>query len=146
MTPLFTVLTPTFNRAHTLPRVWESLRAQTFDAFEWVVVDDGSSDGTADLIAGWAAEAQFPVRYVRQENKGKHVAMNRGVAVSAGELIVSLDSDDACIPTALERLAFHWRSIPEDRRFAYYAVVCQCADVSGRFVADPFPKDVKVDR
>jgi len=68
--------------------------------------------------------------------------MNRGVSASAGELIVSLDSDDACVPTALERLAYHWRSIPEERRFAYYAVVCQCADVSGRVVADPFPKDV----
>ena len=142
MTPLFTVLTPTFNRAHTLARVWESLKAQTFDAFEWVVVDDGSSDGTAELIVGWAAEAPFPVRYLRQENKGKHVAMNRGVAASTGELIVSLDSDDACVPTALARLAFHWRSIPEEQREAYYAVVCQCADQSGRMVADPFPKDV----
>ena len=142
MTPLFTVLTPTFNRAHTLPRVWESLKAQTFDAFEWVVVDDGSSDGTEELVAGWSAQASFPVRYFRQENKGKHVAMNRGVSAAAGELIVSLDSDDACVPEALERLAFHWRSIPEARRKAYYAVVCQCAGLDGRMVADPFPKDV----
>ncbi len=142
MTPLFTVLTPTFNRAHTLPRVWESLRAQTFGSFEWVVVDDGSADGTANLVAGWAAQAPFPVRYLRQENKGKHVAMNRGVEASQGELIVSLDSDDACVPTALARLAFHWRSIPEERRAAYYAVVCQCADVSGRVIADPFPEAV----
>lgn len=139
MTPLFTVLTPTFNRAHTLFRVWESLRAQTFDAFEWVVVDDGSTDGTADLVAGWAAQAPFPVRYLRQDNCGKHVAMNRGVEVSTGELIVILDSDDACVPTALERFAFHWHAIPKERRSAYYAVVCQCADVSGRLVGDPFP-------
>jgi glycosyltransferase involved in cell wall biosynthesis len=142
MTPLFTVLTPTFNRAHTLPRVWESLKAQTFDGFEWVVVDDGSTDDTAELVSGWAAQAPFPVRYMRQDNKGKHVAMNRGVALATGELIVSLDSDDACVTTALERFAFHWRSIPAERRAEYYGVVCQCVDVAGRLVGDPFPEDV----
>jgi glycosyltransferase involved in cell wall biosynthesis len=142
MTPMFTVLTPTYNRAHTLTRVWESLRAQTFPAFEWVVVDDGSTDGTAELIARWAGQAPFPVRYLRQDNKGKHVAMNRGVAVAAGELMIVLDSDDACVPQALERLAFHWRSIPEDRRPAYYGIVCLCADPSGRRIGDAFPGDV----
>jgi glycosyltransferase involved in cell wall biosynthesis len=142
MTPMFTVLTATFNRAHTLPRVWESLRAQTFPSFEWVVVDDGSTDGTADLVRGWAAEAPFPVVYVHQENQGKHVAVNRGVEASSGEMIAVLDSDDACVPTALERFAFHWRSIPEDRRAAFYAVVCHCADPEGRRVGDPFPADV----
>jgi glycosyltransferase involved in cell wall biosynthesis len=142
MTPLFTVLTPTFNRAHTLSRVWDSLRAQTFDAFEWLVVDDGSTDGTAELIRGWAAVSPFPVRYVRQENRGKHVAMNRGVELAAGELIVNLDSDDACVPTALERFAFHWRSIPEARRSAFYGIVAHCVDDSGHRIGDPFPAAV----
>jgi len=141
-TPMFTVLTPTFNRAHTLPRVWESLRAQTFRAFEWVVVDDGSTDATAELVRGWVAQAPFPVRYVRQENRGKHNAVNRGVAESVGEMIVILDSDDACVPTALERFAHHWRSIPDARRNDFYAVVCHCADPSGRRVGDPFPAPV----
>jgi len=139
---MFTVLTATFNRAHTLPRVWDSLRGQTFTDFEWVVVDDGSTDGTAELVRGWAAEAAFPVRYLRQENKGKHVAMNRGVETSAGELIVVLDSDDACVSTALERFAFHWRSIPDAQRDGYYAVVCHCAYPDGRRVGDPFPAAV----
>jgi glycosyltransferase involved in cell wall biosynthesis len=142
MTPMFTVLTPTFNRAHTLPRVWESLKAQTFPSFEWVVVDDGSTDGTAELVARWQAEAPFPVRYLRQENKGKHVAMNRGVAVAFGELIVTLDSDDACVPQALERLAFHWRSIPEDRRNEFYGVVGHCVDTHGRQIGDSYPEQV----
>jgi glycosyltransferase involved in cell wall biosynthesis len=140
--PMFTVLTATFNRAHTLPRVWDSLKAQTFQDFEWVVVDDGSSDGTADLVRGWAAQAPFQVRYLRQENKGKHVACNLGVAASAGEMIVILDSDDACVPAALERFAHHWRSIPDERRDGFYAVVCHCADPSGRRVGAPFPAPV----
>ena len=142
MTPLFTILTPTFNRAHTLSRVWESLLAQTFDSFEWVVIDDGSTDETEALIRGWAAKAPFPVHYQKQDNKGKHVAMNRGVEQARGELIISLDSDDACIPSALERFAFHWRSIPESRRGAYYAVICNCADTFGRLIGDPYPAPV----
>jgi len=140
--PMFTVITPTFNRAHTLHRVWESLSAQTFDAFEWVVVDDGSKDETASLVEAWAARAAFPIVYRRQDNRGKHVALNRGVEAARGELIITLDSDDACIPTALERFAFHWRSIPEDRRPGYHAIVCRCADTSGRRLGDPFPAPV----
>jgi len=142
MTPMFTVLTPTFNRAHTLSRVWDSLAAQTFGEFEWVVVDDGSTDETERLIADWTARSAFPIVYLKQVNRGKHIAMNRGVEAARGELIVPLDSDDACVPQALARFAFHWRSIPGDRRSAFYAIVCHCADVNGRRVGDPFPAPV----
>jgi len=142
MTPGITVLTPTYNRAHTLSRVWDSLRAQTYQAFEWVVVDDGSTDGTLELVSAWAGSAPFPVRYLRQDNRGKHVAMNRGAEAARGELIVTLDSDDACVPSALERFDAHWRSIPEQRRAGFYGVVCHCADPTGRRVGDPFPADV----
>lgn len=140
--PMFTVVTPTFNRAHTLSRVWESLRAQTSASFEWVVVDDGSTDGTVDFIRAWTRGSPFPVRLLRQENKGKHVAVNRGVAASTGELIVVLDSDDACVPNAFERFAHHWRAIPESRRAEFAAVVCHCADPEGRLIGDPFPAAV----
>jgi glycosyltransferase involved in cell wall biosynthesis len=139
---MFTVLTPTFNRAHTLGRVWDSLRAQTIRDFEWVVVDDGSTDGTEALVRDWASEAEFPVVFLRQENMGKHVALNRGVAASSGGLITVLDSDDACAPEALERFAFHWNSIPEERRPEFYGVVCHCKDVNGRRIGDAFPGDV----
>src|SRR5262249_40140637 len=105
-------------------------------------VDDGSTDGTDALIADWAGRASFPIRYLRQENRGKHVAMNRGVAASSGEMIVVLDSDDACVPSALERFAFHWLSIPERRRREFYAIVCNCVDQEGRPVGDPFPAAV----
>ena len=72
---IFTVFTPTFNRAHTLHRVYNSLCAQTFSDFEWVVVDDGSEDDTERLIAKWKKEADFPVLYKKQKNRGKHMAM-----------------------------------------------------------------------
>jgi glycosyltransferase involved in cell wall biosynthesis len=64
--PLFSIFTATFNRAHTLHRVHESLRDQTLRDFEWLVIDDGSTDGTADRIADWQKQANFPVRYFSQ--------------------------------------------------------------------------------
>ncbi len=110
--PLFTVFTPTYNRAHTLHRVFGSLCAQTLRDFEWLVVDDGSTDDTAALIAGWATAADFPIRYFRQDHSGKHIAHNLAVREARGQFFMSLNSDDACVPQALERIAYHWTTIP----------------------------------
>lgn len=139
--PLFTVFTPTYNRAHTLPRVWESLRRQTVRNFEWLVIDDGSTDETADLIERWRSEADFAVRYVWQPNGGKHTAFNRGVQEARGELFISLDSDDECFPQAFERFAHHWFSIPDDERAGFAAVTSLCSDVNGEIVGERFPYD-----
>jgi putative peptidoglycan lipid II flippase len=138
----FTVFTPSYNRAHTLPRVYESLAAQTFRDFEWLIVDDGSSDNTEDLVRGWQAQASFPIRYVRQPNGGKHVAFNRGVALAEGRFFLTFDSDDACISTALERFLALWESIPAAERDRYSAVTAMCADPAGRPLGDSFPSDV----
>ena len=104
---IFTVFTPTYNRAHTLSRVYKSLADQTFKNFEWLIVDDGSTDGTKVLIEKWTEEASFPIRYFYQENQGKHIAHNLGVKKARGELFLSLDSDDTCVPEALERFNYH---------------------------------------
>ena len=93
----FTVFTPTFNRARTLPLIFgcNSLCKQTYRNFEWLVVDDGSTDDTLQLIRQWKKEMGFPIRYYSQKNSGKHVARNYGVAAKArGELFFTLDSDD----------------------------------------------------
>jgi len=73
----FTVFTPTFNRRHTLHRPFESLVAQTFRDFEWVIVDDGSPDGTADLCREFSRGAGFPIRDYYQENRGNPAAINK---------------------------------------------------------------------
>jgi glycosyltransferase involved in cell wall biosynthesis len=140
--PLFTIFTPTYNRAGTLHRVYDSLRAQTFRDFEWVVVDDGSSDGTQALVQGWQREAGFPIRYEHQRNAGKHMAFNRGVALARGELFLSIDSDDACKPWALERLRHHWLSIPPAERERFSAVTALAEDQHGRENGTRFVKDV----
>lgn len=140
--PLFTVFTPTYNRAHSLGRVRDSLAAQTFTDFEWLIVDDGSSDGSAALVAGWQAESPFPIRYHYQDNQGKHVALNRGAALARGELFLTLDSDDACLPQALERLAWHWRQIPPEKRSRFAGVAGRCQDQHGRPVGSPLPRPI----
>jgi glycosyltransferase involved in cell wall biosynthesis len=138
----FTVFTPTYNRAHTLHRVYESLRGQTFRDFEWLVVDDGSTDDTRQKVNGWRQEADFPVRYVFQANAGKHVAFNRGVREARGELFLTLDSDDACVPRALERLKVHWDSIPAQEKERFTGVTSLCMDEQGKLVGERFPGNI----
>lgn len=138
----FTVFTATYNRVATLPRVYESLKAQTFRDFEWLIVDDGSADDTREIVAKWQAGADFPIRYVYQPNQGKPAAFNRGVQEATGELFLTLDSDDSCVPHALERLKYHWDNIPAEKRNDFSAVTALCSDQHGRLSGKEFPHDV----
>lgn len=137
----FTVFTPTYNRAKTLHRVYDSLCAQTFRDFEWLIVDDGSTDDTRERVHVWQAQADFPIRYFYQQNAHKKVAHNLGISEAQGELFLTLDSDDSCKPQALERLLFHWQSIPEELRAGFSAVTVLCEKESGEVVGTLFPAD-----
>ncbi|HMF19273.1 MAG TPA: glycosyltransferase family A protein [Gemmataceae bacterium] len=121
----FTVLTATYNRAHTLEATYQSLYAQTFRDFEWVIVDDGSIDGTREMVSSW--KPFFPIRYTWKPNRGKHTAINLGVEQAAGEFIAVVDSDDRLVPHALERLHNRWQQIPNPERFSSLVGLC-CAD------------------
>jgi len=98
---MLTVLTPAYDRAHTLPRLFDSLLRQGEADFEWLVVDDGSTDGTVALLDDFAVQAPFPVRRVSQANSGKHVAVNTGVVHAHGGWIFIVDSDDWLTDNAL---------------------------------------------
>jgi glycosyltransferase involved in cell wall biosynthesis len=137
--PLFTIFTPTYNRAHTIKRVFDSLCAQTLRDFEWLVVDDGSTDNTPELIASWAKTADFPIRYFNQKHSGKHIAHNLAAREARGRFFLPLDSDDACLPYALERMAYHWHAIPDTDREFYAGVDGLCVDQQGRIIGDQFP-------
>lgn len=100
---MLTILTPTYNRAYILKNAYDSLLRQTDHDFEWILVDDGSTDGTQALVEGWLREANpFPISYYRQENGGKHRAVNFGVTKAAGDYVLILDSDDYLTDDASE--------------------------------------------
>ena len=139
--PLFTVFTPTYNRAHTLHRVFDSLCAQTLRDFEWLVVDDGSTDDTPRLVADWAKTAEFPIRYFKQDHSGKHIAHNLAAREARGQFFLPLDSDDACTPRALERMAYHWNAIPYSDRKSFSGVSGLCSNQYGKVIGDQYPHE-----
>lgn len=137
----FTVFTATYNRSHTLHRAYEGLQRQTFRDFEWLIVDDGSTDGTESLVQKWQREANFPIRYIWQPNGGKHTAHNLAIEEAYGRFFAPVDSDDSCAPQALEHLYYYWNSIPfaVQPEFSGVAVLARYADgqpVGGQFPAD----------
>lgn len=108
-----TVFTPTYNRAHLLRRLYESLVTQTCHDFEWLVVDDGSTDFTPRLVESFINEGRIPVRYIRKENGGLHTAYNTAYANIDSELCVCVDSDDFMPEEAVETIIRVWRARPE---------------------------------
>lgn len=132
------VITPAYNRAHSLPRLFDSLCRQDAD-FEWIVVDDGSTDDTAAVVDGFRRQAPFPMRYLALPvNRGKHVAHNRGVSAACGELAGIVDSDDALLDGALATVWTAWTAIPAERRDRYCGVAGRCTTVDGPLGA-PLP-------
>ena len=113
-----TIFTPTYNRAYIIENLYRSLQRQTCTDFEWLVVDDGSSDNTAELFEIWQKEANpFPVRYYRQENGGKCRAINRGLDLAAGELFFTVDSDDYLTDDAVEKVISWVAALPEGENY-----------------------------
>ncbi len=139
---LYSILTPTYNRAHTLPKVYESLQKQTLQDFEWVIVDDGSSDHTYMLVQQWIQEAPFAIRYFKQANGGHHVATNRAIREAKGKFSIPLDSDDQLIPEALERFLKHWENIPENQQEHYVGITALIETEFGALMGSKFPTDI----
>ena len=137
-----TVLTPTFNRRALLARLHDDLRAQTCTDFEWVVVDDGSTDGTGDDVRVWAAQPGVSIRYIQQPNSGKHVALNRGVAEARGTYVLIIDSDDRCPAHAVDAFLRVWNSIPAHERAQFATVGALCQSPDGRLLGSAYPADV----
>ncbi len=117
-----TVFTPTYNRAYILENLYRSLQRQSYGDFEWLVVDDGSCDGTEALFDRWRREENpFPIRYVRQENGGKCRAINHGLKLARGELFFTVDSDDYLTDDALEKVARWEAELPKDQKYCGFA-------------------------
>lgn len=115
-----TVFTATYNRAHTLGRLYQSLQRQTFRDFEWVIVDDGSTDNTDSMINEFISNKIdfFKIKYIKQQRGGKHRAINNGLDEAEGELFFLVDSDDYITDNALERIVFWEEKINHKKEYS----------------------------
>lgn len=133
-----TVFTPTYNRAHTLERLYRSLCAQTCKDFDWLVIDDGSTDGTAALIQSFIDEGRLPIRYIYKENGGLYTGYNVAYEVIETELNVCLDSDDAMPENAIEILLHAWREKGSNQYAGLIGLDCYMD--SGKPIGGTFPE------
>lgn len=134
---LLTVFTPAYNRAHTLPRTYESLCRQDCKDFVWLVVDDGSSDNTAALVRSWQEQENgFEIRYLYKENGGMHTAHNAAYEVIDTELNVCIDSDDCLADGAVKKILDKWCSVKD---LGYAGIIGLDADLDGKLIGKGFP-------
>lgn len=105
---VLTIFTPTYNRTATLSRLYDSLCNQTCKDFVWIIVDDGSTDYTKEIVSKWKAERKLEIIYFYQKNQGKSAAHNKGVELTNTELFTCVDSDDYLISTAVEEILKKW--------------------------------------
>lgn len=137
---LFTVFTPTYNRANTLHRVYESLLSQSYKDFEWLIVDDGSTDGTEKLVSNWIADNIFSILYLKKENGGKISAIQHGLKFASGKLFLIADSDDRFVPEALETFQYYYESLNLCAKTFICGVACLCKDsATGEIIGEEFP-------
>lgn len=136
--PKISVLTATLNRKQTLGRVFRSLQVQTYRDFEWIIIDDGSTDGTDELVREFQCKADFPIKYYWQANRGKHTAYNLFARYASGIYYCSIDSDDEVRAECLERLLYHFEAIPESQRCLFAGVMCLAEDQNGNLIGDEF--------
>ncbi len=133
-----TVFTPAYNRAHTLPRTYESLCAQKCRDFGWLVVDDGTSDNTAELVRTWQSKDNgFEIRYVYKENGGMHTAHNTAYALIDTELNTCIDSDDKLAENAVEKILTRWAQVKDK---GYAGLIGLDADFDGNIIGKGFPE------
>lgn len=109
------ILTATYNREHLLPKLYNSLieNSKTFTNFEWLIMDDGSSDNTEELVKGWIKENKIEIKYYKQKNAGKMAAINNLSKYVTGDIWIEVDSDDYFIDGVLKDIAKDYESLDE---------------------------------
>ena len=136
-----TVFTPAYNRAHTLPRTYESLVKQECKDFIWLIVDDGSSDNTSELVKEWQKkENGFEIRYIYKENGGMHTAHNVAYENIDTELNVCIDSDDCLAEHAVERILQKWEQVKDE---GYAGIIGLDADFEGKLIGKGFDEGLQ---
>jgi glycosyltransferase involved in cell wall biosynthesis len=141
-----TIFTPTYNRAQTLHRVFDSLTQQICSSthespvFEWLIVDDGSTDHTKNIIRKWQDKAKFPIRYFHQQNQGKITATETAIDMAKGELFLIADSDDAFQSDTVETFFRLWNSFSDKEKEKCFGINSLCMDQHNNGIGPDFPK------
>lgn len=140
MKKILTVFTPTYNRGYILPQCYKSLLRQTSKEFIWVIIDDGSTDNTRELVEEWIKENQIEIRYYYQENKGMHGAHNKAYEVIDTEINVCIDSDDYMTDDAVEFILKFWKENKEESIYGFAGL-----DIykNGKIIGKRFPENLK---
>ncbi len=136
---LLTVFTPAYNRANTFPRLFESLINQPFCDFEWLIVDDGSTDDTDDVVKSFNSNGRFPIRYIKKKNGGKHTAHNVALEQAKGELFFTVDSDDWILDNSLTDVSCIAKGIMNDDTIGGIVALKEFPD--GSVIGKPFSRD-----
>lgn len=135
-----TVFTPAYNRAHTIGRTYESLCRQTCKDFLWLIIDDGSSDNTRELVESWQQKDNgFEIQYIYQENQGMHGAHNTAYQNIHTELNTCIDSDDYMPDDAVEKIVTFWKTHGSDK---YAGIVGLDYAEGGGLIGTEFPKSM----
>ena len=133
-----TVFTPAYNRAHTLLRTYESLLQQDCKEFIWLIIDDGSTDNTAELVKSWQSNDNgFEIRYIYKENGGMHTAHNTAYAHIDTELNTCIDSDDKLAPGAVRMILDKWERVRDQ---GYAGMIGLDADFDNNVIGKGFPE------
>ena len=136
-----TVFTPPYNRAHTLPRTYESLCNQKCKDFCWLIIDDGSTDDTEQLVKGWMEKDNgFEIQYIYKENGGMHTAHNMAYENITTELNVCVDSDDCMAEDGVAKILKKWDEVKDS---GYAGIIGLDADMNGKIIGKSFPKSMK---
>lgn len=137
-----TVFTPAYNRADLLPRCYESMKRQTNQQFIWMIIDDGSTDNTRELVDIWKNEVKdFDLEYYYKENGGLHTAYNEAIAHIETPLCVCIDSDDFMPDDAIEKILDFWHENGSDD---YAGIVGLDFDLDGKVIGDLLPNQKSV--
>ena len=138
-----TVFTATYNRKDKLRRAFRSLLNQTSKDFIWLIIDDGSIDGTSEMVKSLIDEADFQIEYYWKENGGRHTAVNYSHEHIRTPYVVTLDSDDELTPQAIELMIKRWNEIPKSEYNRFWCVSGRDADATtGIMVGAPYPENI----
>lgn len=138
---MITVFTPTYNRKEKLFKCYKSLCQQSCKDFIWLIVDDGSTDGTKEWVQAWQQEKKIDISYYWQENKGKHVAHNQGVLHCQTDLFICVDSDDYLMEQAIEDMKRYESQVLVAKDLAGVAFLK--GDLQERKIKAPMPQGIE---